>query len=335
MPRKREPRRWHLLIHQLPPRPLYLRAKVRRRLAKVGALAVKNSVYVLPAQNDCLEDFQWIAEEAVAGGGEASICTGQFLHGLSDDALVERFQRQAAAQYGPLAKTLSEELRRLRTRRPQTRRTSLLTLRKRLRDVTRIDFFDAELGKQVEALMRAIDRAGRTGRPTPASASSDAIDDLVGRVWVTRGDPYVDRLASAWLIRRFIDPAARFRFVAPTGGPTRGTELSFDMVGADFTHDGDRCTFETMLARLALDDRGLRELAEVVHDIDLKDAKFGRPDAAGVEQLLRGLVETHRDSGARLEAGLALFDALYASFGGRATPRPRNARATKARRRQT
>jgi hypothetical protein len=136
-------------------------------------------------------------------------------------------------------------------------------------------------------------------------------------VWVTRRDPHIDRLATAWLIRRFVDPAAKFRFVDPSGATVRPGERSFDMVGADFTHEGDRCSFETMCQRCGLKEPALRPLAEIVHDLDLKDAKFGRPDAAGVQRLVDGLAAAHPDSAARVSAAMPVFDALFASFGGR------------------
>jgi hypothetical protein len=309
---------WFVLIHQLPPRPLYLRAKVRRRLAKVGALAVKNSVYVLPARDECLEDFQWIAQEAVAGGGEASICRAEFIEGLSAEALVDRFKADVAARYGPVKEALGRTLRQIRKAGGAGAASSrMLRLRKQAQEIRQTDFFGSSAGREVNTMMTAIDRA-RTGssRRRKTDAGRRSLQDLVGRVWVTRRDPRIDRLATAWLVRRFIDPAARFRFVGPAGGDVRPNELSFDMTGADFTHDGDRCTFETVVARLGLDDAGLRQIGEIVHDIDLKDAKFGRPDAPGVHQLVQGLVGTHPDSAARIAAGLTLFDALYTSFGG-------------------
>lgn len=148
-----------------------------------------------------------------------------------------------------------------------------------------------------------------------------AADSLKGRVWVTRRDPHIDRLATAWLIRRFVDPAARFRFVDRSGGPIRPEERSFDMTGADFTHEGERCSFETMCVRLVLNDPAIGEVAEIVHDLDLKDNKFGRTDAAGVQRLIDGLSASHPDSGARIIAALPLFDALFASFGGQ-LPKP-------------
>lgn len=311
---------WYLLIHQLPPRPIYLRAKVRRRLERVGAVAIKNSVYVLPATPACLEDFQWIAQEAMAGGGEASIWRADVVEGLTTAGLIERFRADASARYKPLVAALETLLR-------QARRASggghagarLLQLRRQVREVSRTDFFGANAGREVEALMTAIERR-RRARPAGgrAGARPAGLDnDLTGRVWVTRADPHVDRLATAWLVRRFVDPAARFRFVERAGGVARPEEISFDMVGATFGHEADRCTFETLVARLRLADPALRAIGEIVHDIDLKDGRYGRPDASGIDQMVLGLVESHPDSALRIAAALPFFDALYASFGGR------------------
>lgn len=168
-------------------------------------------------------------------------------------------------------------------------------------------------------------------RPSSKAVTPDSARraDLRRRVWVTRRDPHIDRLATAWLIRRFVDPAARFRFVDASGGAVKPAERSFDMTGAHFTHEGDRCSFETMCRRLGLDDEALKHLGEIVHDLDLKDSKFGRPDAAGVQRLVEGLSAAHEDSAARINAALPMFDALFAGFGGE---RPRLAPSRPVRR---
>jgi hypothetical protein len=163
--------------------------------------------------------------------------------------------------------------------------------------------------------MATIKRLLRPPSQTADTAGARKIDRK-GQVWVTRRDPHIDRLATAWLIRRFVDPAARFRFVDPAGGAARPGERSFDMVGAEFTHEGDRCSFETLCRRSGLADRALQQLAEIVHDLDLKDGKFGRPDAPGVQKLVDGLSASHPDSTSRVDAALPIFDVLFASFGG-------------------
>ena len=306
---------WLLLIHQLPARPLYLRAQVRRRLAQVGALPLKNSVYVLPDRPVCLEDFQWIAQEAAAGGGEASVCWAEFLGDTTTAELRARFREDANGRFAPLEAALEQHLAELRRRRSAPADASLIRLQRMVDEAARLDFFNSEKGVEVYALMAAIKKRLRPPSK-PARREPAKRTDLKGRVWVTRRDPRIDRLATAWLIRRFVDPAARFRFVDPAGGPVKAGERSFDMVGADFTHEGDRCSFETMCHRSGLTDAALQQLAEIVHDLDLKDGKFGRPDAAGVQRLVDGLAAAHPDSSARVAAAMPVFDALFASFGG-------------------
>jgi hypothetical protein len=240
-------RRWLLLIHQIPPKPDYLRVKIGRRLQRIGAVAVKNSVYVLPETDEALEDFHWVAAEILEGGGDVILCRAEFVAGLDDEELAARLAETA-----------------------------------------------------------------RASTATRAGAAPLRREDVRGRTWVTREGIFVDRIASAWLIARFIDPDARFRFVPAEGYRPRKDELRFDMFDAEFTHVGDRCTFEVLLDRFALDDPALRAIAEVVHDIDLKDAKFGREEAPGIERVLAGIARANPDDAARLERGRQLFDDLYA-----------------------
>lgn len=310
------PPRWLLLIHQLPPRPLYLRAQVRRRLAQVGALPLKDSVYVLPDTPACLEDFQWIAQEATAGGGEASVCRAEFTGTAVAADLEARFREAATARFAPVRDALAKQLADLRRRRsgPATPASSA-RLHRAAEDAARLDFFHSDAGKEVDTLMTAIRKLLQPNAKSAVRAASHR--ELKGCVWVTRRDPHIDRLATAWLIRRFVDPDAKFRFVGPSGARARAGEKSFDMVGADFTHEGNRCSFETMCHRLRLDDPALGHLGEIVHDLDLKDKKFGRSDAAGVQRLVDGLSASYGDSGARVTAAMPIFDTLFASFGGK------------------
>jgi hypothetical protein len=294
-------RRWYLLIHQLPPKPLYLRAKIRQRLLAVGAIALKKSVYALPQRDECLEDFEWIAEEAIAGGGQAYVCAAEFPEASIDEVLLARFAKERNSDYESIEQSL---------RSAGSRPALLAQVRKRLEVIAKIDFFEAPSRLRVEKQLRRVEAAAR--RRTD-SATGQGRAHLSRKTWVTRRGIHVDRIASAWLIRHFIDPQARFRFVDPKDGARSG-EISFDMVEGDFTHEGDRCTFETLLARTGVGDPALVEIAEIVHDIDLKDGKFGRPEAAGLEQLLIGLVLANPEDQARLQRGFVLFDELYQSF---------------------
>jgi len=302
------PLRWYLLVHQLPPRPLYLRAKIRQRLARVGAIALKSSVYVLPRRDECLEDFQWIAEEARAGGGEAWICETRFLDRKVDEEFVRRSRAERDSEY----RALSGEIR----PGPRSVEVSsrLARARKRLEEIAGIDFFGAQGRGAAETLLEGLQKRLERRNETMKGSKKTRTTDLVGRTWVTRRGIKVDRISSAWLVRRFVDPKARFRFIDPKSEAARPTEIGFDMVGGEFTHEGDRCTLETLVRRTAVADAGLRPIVQIVHDIDLKDSKFGRPETAGVSQVLAGLFAATSDDQSRLERGFALFDDLYASF---------------------
>jgi hypothetical protein len=310
--------RWYLLIHQLPPRPLYLRAKIRQRLSRVGAVALKNAVYALPRQDDCLEDLEWIAQEAVAGGGEAYVCEAEFHEPRTDETLRRRFREERDADYEALARAIREWIR--KAQRPSGASppeddlpARLVRARKRFEEIAGLDFFDAPKRRDAARLIRNLERQQRSGPDAASREARAARSELLGRTWATRRGLHIDRIASAWLIRGFIDPKARFHFIDPKE-PARPGELRFDMVGGDFSHEGDRCTFETLLARTRVANRALTEISEIVHDIDLKDGKFGRPEAAGLEQLLIGLVIANPEDDARLERGFVLFDELYQSF---------------------
>ena len=236
-----------MLIHQLPPTPNYLRVKVRRRLRRLGAVALKQTVYVLPNTDEALEDLQWLRQEIDSAGGSAIIAESRFVEGITDEEI-------AAALAG---------------------------------------------------------ERGGAARP-----SSPAAPDHVspGRTWVTRADIHVDRIASAWLIRRFIDPKARFKFVPARGYTPRRGELRFDMTGAEYTHVGDDCTFQTLVKRFHLRDAALDALGEIVHDIDCKDELFKRPETSGIQSLIRGIVRASADDLVRIERGAAMLDDLHQSF---------------------
>jgi len=297
---------WYVLVHQLPPRPLYLRAKIRQRLARVGAIALKSSVYVLPRREDCLEDLEWIAEEARSGNGEAWIGEARFVDRKVDEELVRRSRAGRNADY----RELSGELRGAPAGVDGAARVA--RARKRLDEIAGIDFFAApgriSTEAAIERLQKRLERRDRTMK-TKARTK-----DLVGRTWVTRRGIKVDRISSAWFVRRFVDPKARFRFIDPKSETARPNEIGFDMTGGEFTHEGDRCTLETLVHRTAVADAGLRPIVQIVHDIDLKDEKFGRPETIGISQVLAGLFAATSDDQRRLERGFALFDDLYASF---------------------
>jgi len=289
--------RWLFLIHQLPPRPAYLRVKVARRLLRTGAVAVKNTVYVLPKSDQAHEDLQWIAQEIRREGGEALVCETRLVDGLKDRDLEDLFNRARNADYLAVAKEARHK-------------GELTRLKKRLAEIVAIDPFGAPGRVAAEEALAAAERPSSKTEPAPPPRR----EVYRRRTWVTREGVGIDRMGSAWLIRRFIDPAARFKFVPAKGYVPRPRELRFDMFEAEFTHEGDHCTFEVLMARMGFDDPGLGPLAEIVHDIDLKDAKFRREETRGLEVLVDALRQRHDSDEDRLARSAGVFDDLYEYF---------------------
>ena len=306
---------WLMLLHNIPPKPAYLRVKVWRRLQALGAVAVKNAAYVLPRTEQAHEDLRWVCREIEQGGGDAVLCEARFVHGLDDAALRALFDAARDADYASVA----EEARRIGDEldsqpaelEPATRR-----LRRRFDQVAALDFFGAAGREPAEGALSGLEARLKPETARQAQARQDTARPT-GRVWVTRAQVFVDRIASAWLIKRFIDPKARFKCVSEKDYSPRAGELRFDMFDAEFTHEGDKCSFEVLRDRFAGDDSGLAQLAEIVHDIDMKDGKYARPEAAGVLQLVAGICETAADDAERIKRGSELFENLYRSFRGK------------------
>jgi hypothetical protein len=300
------PRDWLVLIHQLPPEPAYFRVKVRRRLQRLGAVALKNSVYLLPRRDETLEDFQWLLREIRADGGEATLGEASWLEGVTDPELVALFRSDREADYAELEKlawALSEE-------RTMPDEADLARLHKRLNEITGIDYFAAPGRPSAERAIQAAESRLAIATDGPAAAPGPA----QGATWVTRQGVFVDRIASGWLIRRFIDPKARFKFVPAKGYRPAAGEQRFDMFQGEYTHEGDRCTFEVLLDRFGLADPALRAIGEIVHDIDCKDDKFGRAETAGIAAILNGIVLECREDQERMEQGVVIFEGLFTQF---------------------
>jgi hypothetical protein len=284
--------RWLLLIHQLPPKPDYFRVKIWRRLQSLGAIPIKNSVYALPFSDQATEDFQWLRKEITAGAGDASVCRAAFVDGLTDTQIEALFRAARDAEYAAVTRAAEQPASGAEVGR----------LERRLREIAALDHFGASGRKTAEAAV-----AKRKAHDTTRRGSAKRVR---GQTWITRPDVHVDRIASAWLIKRFIDPKARFLF-----GEGRDGAVSFDMFEGDYTHEGDRCTFETLLQRFGLEhDDALRAIAEMVHDVDIKDEKFGRDETPGFARLIAGIVKRNARDAARIERGTELLNDLYESL---------------------
>ena len=309
-----------LLLVGLPPSPSSLRVRVWRRLRSLGAVPLKRSAYLLPDTPDRYEDFQWLRQEIEREGGDATLIRVQQIENLGAADVMQLFHEPRSADYRLLAARYRKLLAAL-DRKPaagSTRAQEELTrLAREHQRIRAIDYFDAPAGAEVRRLEEVI--AMRTRRseaprrePTPALDRST----LRGRRWVTRPRPQVDRIASAWLIKRFIDPDATFVFAPPAQFPADA--VPFDAPDVDLSHHGDDCTFETLMKRARLRDRRLARLAEVVHEADLRDGKYPHEEARGIDVAIRALLAASPDDHQVLQHGMTLFEGLYATASRRA-----------------
>jgi hypothetical protein len=316
--KKRPSSAWFLLIHQIPAVPAYLRIKVGRRLARVGALALKGSVYALPATETCREDLSWVRREIVDGGGEAVVLSATTLEGLGDEELERMFQEARSKDYAALGAELTALADGGRAQSNRERQAALAGLGRielRFREIQHIDFFrvgsGTELGVRIEQVKQALEQRGQL-RDAPARRTLRRAD-FQNRTWVTRVGIKVDRMACAWLIRRCIDKQPKFRFVDPAKYTPRKGELRFDMSEGEFTHEGELCSFEVICQRFGIKDATTMRLGEVIHDLDIKDLRYGHPETEGVRRLLDAVVRQHARDEVRAEAAAGLFDLFVAA----------------------
>ncbi|MFI5370672.1 MAG: chromate resistance protein ChrB domain-containing protein [Candidatus Eisenbacteria bacterium] len=316
-PDPKRPRPWVLLFHHLPAKPDYLRVRIGRELRALGALAIKNSVYVVADTPALREGLLRIAHGILECGGEAVVSECGFLAGLPDAVLADRFRTARDAEYaeiGAAAAKLTGALRGRRSGAEVRRRVgrAFERLQRRFEEVRHRDPLGAP-GRErcagdlslVEDLLHGIEDPGRP----PAT-----VEPPRGAVWVTRSGVMVDRIASAWLIRRAIDPRARFKFVSGHGYRPSPGELRFDMARAEFTHQDGRCTFETLLERFRLHDPALHRIGEIVHDLDLGEGRHHRPESSGVGRMVFGIALRTAEDTERLRQGATVFEGLYESF---------------------
>jgi hypothetical protein len=304
-----------LLLVGVPPQPSSLRVRVWRRLRTMGAVPLKRSAYLLPDTPERYEDFQWLAQEIQREGGEATLIRVQQIENVSEAEVLQLFHeprnqdyRQLAARYRKLLQSLDQKSAD-KSARVQDELVKLAKDHQRIRD---IDFFDAPGGAEVRRLEEAI--AMRTRRPESARREERPALDLATlrrRRWVTRPRPHIDRIASAWLIKRFIDTEAEFVFAEPADFPKDA--IPFDAPNVELSHQGEDCTFETLVKRARLRDRRLTRIAEIVHEADLRDGKYPHEEARGIDVAIRALLAASPDDQQVLAQGLALFEGLYAT----------------------
>jgi hypothetical protein len=298
---------WLVLTYSLPAGPNSSpRVTLWRRLKRLGAVAVTGA-YILPAREECREAFQWLAQEIRHAQGEALLLHISEVEGLSDAELVALFHEARRSEYAELEAQLASLEQPAGDGEVGAPREGLERLRRRYAEIARIDYFDSPAGRELAV---RLERLARLLNPAPTSAPPAEIAAYKGRSWVTRPRPHVDRLACIWLIRRFIDPAAPVRY----GDSPQAGEVAFDMDGASFGHQSERCSFETMLGAFGLDEPGLQALAAIVHALDLWDGPPERPEAAGLDAILRGWLQAGLSDAELERHGVALFEGLYLSL---------------------
>lgn len=305
---------WTVLTYSLPSTPRSSpRVALWRRLRRLGAVSPTGGVHILPAEDECIEAFQWLAQEIRQAQGEALVMRVEQFDGLTDAQLIERFQQARDEEYGEIEKqlaTLEQAANTLTDEEQVNFQDSLDKLRRRQTDIKRIDYFHSPTGERIAARLTALQQSLMANQRTVADVPAAALAEYQNKRWVTRPRPHVDRLACAWLIRRFVNPNAVIRYALEP----EPDEISFDMSNALFGHQGQFCTFETMIRAFQLNAPGLQAMAEIVHEIDLRDGQSVPPELAGVDAILKGWLMA-QFSDVELEAhGIALFEGLYTMF---------------------
>lgn len=314
-----------LFIHQITQDAPNLRVKVWRDLKKHGAVLFKNAVYVLPYNKQHEEIMQWLCKQIKDSGSDASLFITESLDKKQDEEIIKTFHEVCDKEYLTLVTACDDMLKKIE----QVEETEGITdniiynlkksineISKSAEDIAKVDFFHApqkeRISQKIQLIRQKLERWSKSPkRETSAINKIYRVKDYVGKKWVTRKDVYIDRMASAWLIHRFIDPKAKFVFLAKTNDKAPHDTIPFDMYGAEFTHHGDDCTFETLIKTFDLKDTALQPIAEIVHDIDLSDSKYDRKEAEGIGQIITGLSRKLRNDHKLLEKGLEIFDALY------------------------
>lgn len=296
------------------------RVNLWRRLRRLGAISPAGGAQVLPARDDCLEAFQWLAREIRQAKGAAVVMRVEQFEGLTDQQLIDLFHAARAEDYAEIERQITELDKSFSQRAQLEDRTlardALDKLRRRQTDVRRVDYFNSPAGDRVAVHLAQVEQRLSAPPPTPSiKIERRAAADYRGKRWVTRPRPHVDRLACVWLIRRFIDSGASIRYLEhPKAG-----EIAFDMDEGEFGHRGNLCTFEVLRATFALNDPALQAMAEIVHEIDLRDGRYLRAEIAGVDAILGGWQLTHWSDAEREAHGIAFFEGLYQTLTSNAT----------------
>lgn len=318
---------WILFFYSVPSKPVSNRMKVWRKLIKAGAVQLKGAVYILPFNDEHYEFLQWLVSEIAEMKGEGAFTRIEKIDTMKDSEIIALFDQQRADDYKTIEKALYDLERRLSSIQKGTTAQNIRglseqfnRLRKEFEEVKRVDFFSSGKGEALNKRIKRVDAdlknlsGTEMKKESPMTISTKSVTAYQGKIWVTRKKPFIDRMASAWLIKRFIDKSASFDFIDEKDAVAVGRDaIVFDLSDGEFTHKGDLCTFEVLLRSFSLKDKTLRKLGELVHVLDIKDEKYRIPEARGVEEILTGIRKRAVDDRDALEKGMTVFEMLYAS----------------------
>lgn len=317
---------WLLFFYSVPSKPVSNRMKIWRMLGKAGAVQFKGSAYILPESDDHYELFQWLVSTVAAMRGEAAFVKVSKIESMKDGEIVTLFDQLREKDYLDMGLRLDDFENKIGTvgktagaKNHKKIEDELNKFVKEFQDIGRIDFFSSRSRKEMEQRLKAItsEISGMTRGESIEPAVGIVkrrVADFKGKTWVTRKRPFIDRIASAWLIRGFIDTKAAFGFIDENEIERLDKEaIVFDMVGGEFTHVGDLCTFEVLIEAFGLRSKALGIMAEIVHQLDLQDGKYRNPVAEGLREILDGIRKTVKEDHEALEKGMGIFEMLYAA----------------------
>lgn len=321
---------WLLIFYTVPSKPVNNRMKIWRKLVNAGAVQIKGAVYILPYNEEHYEFFQWLISEVMVMGGDGAFVRVEHVETMKDHEIIDLFNKQRELEYKRIEKGLDEFERKQNSIRKGSRglntKTHLAQLnryKKEYEGIRKRDFFSSKLGLTIENKLKDIsvgikDLSGFYEKRPKIIPSTfiplKKVENYKRKIWVTRKNPFVDRMASAWLIKKFIDEKASFQFIDEKEIENLDKNMiAFDMRGGEFTHVGDLCTFEVLLKAFGLRNKTLKKIAEIVHELDVKDEKFETSEAKGIEEILIGIRKTSKDNTEALEKGMAIFEMLYTS----------------------
>jgi len=309
--------KWLLLMHQIPPKQDSFRVKIWRLVQKSGAIQLKSSVYILPFNSENQRKFEPIVQEINSSQGDAFLCHAEFLKGIDHKEIIEKFNQDRSEKYQPLAEELLLLQKVLSPAEVSENdlmevEHSIGKVERLVKELNEVDYFNSKGKEPTLKLLKDVlgriesHRKGFNGKVLKRDLAS-----YQKRIWVTRNQVHVDRLASAWLITRFIDKKPTFKFVKDNHYKPAKNEVRFDMFEGEFTHIGDLCTFEVLMESFQLDKAPIKVISEIIHDLDLKDTKFNRPETAGIGMVISSLVRADESDEKRIQRANSLFDDLY------------------------